>query len=98
MVKRAKEKAVDIVRRIDKHKNFDREVHHTVMQMTEEFGELVRDINNIEFKQVPTDRKNLEGEFADLFMLLLQLSHQLDVDLEKAMDNKIAVLEKRFGV
>jgi NTP pyrophosphatase (non-canonical NTP hydrolase) len=48
--------------------------------------------------QDPKKRKRVEEEIADIFGYLLLLAHSLDIDLEKALIEKMKENEKKYPV
>src|SRR3989338_7479886 len=84
-------------RRWDRHRASNVFVH-----LVEEIGEIGRHINYEEgYKEKGKNspdisRKELEREFAQTLMLLLQLANHYDIDLEKAFASELKIMEKRF--
>ncbi|SRR6266487_228042 len=65
---------------------------------SEEVGELAKGIRNVTgLKGHPTEdaRQNLEEEFADVLMYLMDLANYFQVDLEHVYRNKVAVNHAR---
>ena len=66
---------------------------------SEEVGELAKAIRNHENlykeKNSRTEKYELEEEFADVFIYLLDLANQFNIDLEKAFRKKEKKNEKR---
>jgi NTP pyrophosphatase (non-canonical NTP hydrolase) len=71
---------------------------HTALHLMEELGEVARELLVLAgYKTPDPDAKvRLEGELADVTMLLLKLSSQLGVDLERAVLEKLRANESRF--
>jgi len=65
------------------------------MQFMEEIGELAREINSSRLRKKQIDKNNLEGEFADVFILLAFLADRHNIDFEKAVENKIKIFKER---
>ncbi len=42
------------------------------------------------------DKKNLEDEFADVILSACLVAKSCDIDINKAIENKIEILKKRF--
>ncbi len=69
---------------------------HVALHLVEELGEVARELLRREgYKEGPVQ---MEGEMADLLLLLFKLANQLGVDLEAALKAKAAELEDRFPV
>ena len=72
------------------------------VKLSEEMGELCNEIlsfNNLNRKEKVKNfnKQNLADEFADVLITTLVLAHAMDVDIEKALKNKIEVAIKRFS-
>lgn len=93
--KKLQEKCAKIVKDIDEKYKIKRDPHFCFTQLSEEIGELARAINMPKLRGKELDQKNLEEEFADVFVLLSALATMYDVDLESAVDNKAEELKKR---
>ena len=60
-----------------------------------EFSNIVKKIKRGDFKL--SDKKyELTDEIADIFIYLLKISNQMDIDLEEAFFNKLEKNKKRF--
>lgn len=71
------------------------------VKLTEELGELCNEIlayNSIQRKQKMENynKEKLPEEFADVIITTLLLAKALDVDLGKALENKIEKVNKRY--
>ena len=89
---------VEIVRKIDNKYEIKRESHFSFTQLVEEVGELAKDINLPKLRNKKIDRKNLEGEFADVILQLAILADLYNVDFEKAVKSKIEILKERHNL
>ena len=81
-----------------KERGFHQEtVAETFMLFVEECGELAKAIREKEKINVAEDaqEKDLAHEFADVFIYLLDLCNQQDIDLEQAFREKEEVNKKR---
>jgi len=73
------------------------------MKVVEELGELSNEIltsMNLQrqSKIAQYSRENLEDEYADVFGALILLGIELDIDIEKVIQRKIAFTKKRFEI
>lgn len=70
-----------------------------VVKLNEEVGELCEEIlNKFENQRVEKifDEKNLRGELADVIITTMILADKLNIDVEKALDEKVNyILERR---
>ncbi|MBI2045498.1 hypothetical protein HYT23_05545 [Candidatus Pacearchaeota archaeon] len=71
------------------------------VKLGEEFGELCDEIlskMSLQRKEKLTekDKENLEKEFADVIITTLLLAKSIDVDVAKALENKINEINKRY--
>lgn len=85
----------DIVKKIDKKFNINRDEQLNISQLVEELGELAKVVNLKKLRNKDPDKKDLEGEFADVFLQFAVLATSFNVDLEKAVSDKIEVLKQR---
>ena len=89
--------------------NFDKErgwnkfdASNVFVHLVEELGEIGRHINyEEEYKKNPghsldINKNELKREFAQVLMLFLQLASHYDVDLDKAFQDELKIMEKRF--
>jgi len=94
-IKEFQKKCADIVDKIDKKYGIERDPQLAVTQLMEEIGELAKDINLKRLRDKEPSKENLSGEFADVFLQLAMLAEMHNVDLEKAVENKIKILKER---
>ena len=83
---------------IDKKHKIKRGHYLSITQLIEEIGRLARCINSPKFKRKELDKKNLNEEFANIFLQLCILPELYEVDLEKAIKNNLTIQEKRHGI
>jgi dCTP diphosphatase len=75
-----------------------------VMALSVEAGELVEIFQWLTLEQSANiakseeDKKSVEDEIADVFVYLLRLCDQLDIDLEKALNKKIIKNGEKYPV
>lgn len=79
----------------------DREkILERVLKINEEFGELCDEISK-RFGNQRTSKMEIENsiehEFADVLICVLLLAQALDIDVDKALDEKIKKIKKRFS-
>lgn len=87
--------ANEIVDLIDKRLNVNHDEKAILIHLIEEFGELARQHNNKNIRAIAEDKINLEEELADVMILLMKLGTIKDINLEKAVINKITKLKER---
>jgi len=83
------------VRRFDRERGWNRvRPEHTLLHLFEELGEVARELlRDAGYKE---GAARLTEELADAGLLLFKLADQLNVDLERAMLDKLAQNERRF--
>lgn len=91
-------KIIQIVKDLDKKFNVERDVYLTFTQMSEEMGELAKEINRPRLRHTEIDRENLKGEFADIFLQFLTLAELMEIDLEEAVEDKTKILKERHNL
>ena len=94
-IKEFQKKCSDVVDKIDKKYGIDRNPQLAFTQLVEEIGELAKDINLPKLRNKKPDKENLEGEFADVFLLLANIAEMHGIDIENAVHNKIRELKER---
>jgi len=94
-IKEFQKKCADAVDKIDKKYGIERDPQLAFTQLIEEIGELAKDVNSKRLRKTDPDKKNLSGEFADVFLQLAMLAKMHGVDLEEAVENKINKLKER---
>lgn len=94
-IKEFQKKCADAVDKIDKKYGIDRDPQLAFTQLIEEIGELAKDINLKRLRKQGSDKENLSGEFADVFLQLAMLAEMHGVDLEEAVENKVGKLKER---
>lgn len=87
-----------IVKKIDKKYNIDRDAQLNLSQLLEELGELARVANLKKLRNKNPEKKDLEDEFADVLLQLAALADFFDIDLEKAVLDKIEILKQRHNL
>jgi NTP pyrophosphatase (non-canonical NTP hydrolase) len=97
-VKEFQKLSSDIVRKIDKKYNIDRDAQLNLSQLLEEIGELARIANLKKLRNQNPEKKELEDEFADVLLQLTILADYYDINLEKAVLDKIEILKKRHNL
>ena len=88
----------------DRERNWDRfPASNVLVHLVEELGEICRYINfeecykKEEIGSNPNiSKEELKREFAHVFMLFLQLANHYGIDLEKAFEEELEIMRKRF--
>jgi NTP pyrophosphatase (non-canonical NTP hydrolase) len=86
---------VELINKIDEKYENRHDIDITLIHLIEEFGEIARERYNEKMGRDKLNKQNLEEEIADCFMLLTKLADNYDIDLKKAIDNKIGKLKQR---
>jgi NTP pyrophosphatase (non-canonical NTP hydrolase) len=80
-------------------KNNPKTKYTMLAKCMEELGELSEQILKHDSmqrsKKLQTSRKELEGEFADVLFTTLILAQELNIDMEKAMLEKLVKVQRR---
>jgi NTP pyrophosphatase (non-canonical NTP hydrolase) len=81
----------------------EKRIFARVTKMVEEFGELAEVAlakANLqrESKNLTNIEQKIEDEFADVFGTLMLLGLELNVDIEKAIENRVAFTNKRLQI
>ena len=97
-IKEYQKLATEIINRIDKKFGLNRDVQLNLSQLIEEFGELAKVANLEKLRNKRPEKKDLEDEFADVLLQLAKLADLFNVDLEKAILDKIKILKERHNL
>lgn len=99
-----KMKEMQLVKKdFDKARGWDKfDASNVFVHLVEELGEIGRHVNieekykeNKGHMNIPANGE-LEREFAQALMLLIQLANHYDIDLESAFSSEFKIMEKRF--
>jgi NTP pyrophosphatase (non-canonical NTP hydrolase) len=90
--------SAEIVGEIDRKFDIKRDVQLSLSQLVEELGELAKLVNLEKLRSRKPEKRELEDEFADVFLQLAKLADMFEVELEKAVLEKVGVLRKRHGL
>ncbi len=82
---------------VEKHYGKKLEAPAVTVHLSEEMGEISREIYSQMIGRDKTNKDNLEGEIADCIMLLTRLATLHNIKLWEAIANKISVYEKKWG-
>jgi NTP pyrophosphatase (non-canonical NTP hydrolase) len=85
----AKMRAVEAVRIRLKKKGIKENLDLMLTHLMEEIGELALQVNNEKLKRKPIDIQNVGEELSDCIILLLTIANHFDIDIEKALLEKM---------
>ena len=94
-IKEFQQQAVELIKQIDDKHRGQHDKETTIIHLTEELGEIARQIYNEKIGRDKLDKENMKEEIADCMLLLAQLAHTCDIDIEESIDNKIQELKRR---
>ena len=94
-IKGAQEKTVKLIEERLKKKGLKSDVDLVMTHLVEEFGEIAFQINNGKLKRKEVDVNNIGEEISDCMMLLMMLAKHYNIDLEKALINKMEEVSKK---
>lgn len=97
-IKELQKQAEEIVNKIDNKLEFTHDNKNTILHLTEELGEISRQILNPELKRQKADIGNLKEEIADVILLLCKLANNNNIDIEESVKNKIEKLKQRHNL
>ncbi len=67
-----------------------------LIHMTEEMGEIARQLTNEEHRPEKFSKENLAEELADTMMFIVLLAHYYEIDLSKEMKESISRVEENI--
>lgn len=94
-IKEYQNKSKTIVDKLDKKFNIKRTPQMSISQLLEELGELTEQVNKKNLRNTKPKKEDLEDEFADVFIQLGKLASEFNIDLKKAIKNKMKTLKER---
>ncbi len=79
----------------------EKEILTKTVKLNEEVGELCNDVLSVlklqrKAKLAHFDKRNIYQEFADVIITTIQLASVAGVDIERAVNDKIKVIEQRY--
>ncbi len=80
-----------------KSKNYEITPEHSYIHLTEEMGEVARQLSNKKMRPDMFDENNLKEEIVDVILEAIILANTCKVDLDKEIQDKIDKLFKRHG-
>lgn len=80
----------------------EKEILTKTIKLNEEVGELCNDTLSVlklqrKSKLDRFDKRNFYEEFADVLITTIQLANAAGVDIERAINDKLAKIEERYG-
>ena len=90
--------SAEIVKKIDNKYSISRDAQLNISQLVEELGELAKVANLKKLRNKDPEKKDLEDEFADVFLQLAALADIFKLDLEKSVLEKIETLKQRHDI
>jgi|SRR3989344_7419836 len=97
-IKELQKQAEDIINKIDNKLEFTHNNKNIILHLTEELGEISRQILNPELKRQNMDIDNLKEEIADVILLISKLANNNKIDIEEAIESKIEKLKLRHDL
>ena len=97
-IKEIQNKCNEIVELIDKKVNMNHDANNTILHLVEELGELCRQVNNKNIRNITPNEENFKEELADVFILLGRLANLYNIDIEKEIIAKIEKLKIRHNL
>ena len=94
-IKDFQKKSEKLINDIDKKLGVIHNDELIILHLTEELGELSRQIINPKLKRGETDIKNLEEEIADVIIQISKLASNHNINIEDAIKTKIAKLKEK---
>lgn len=85
-----------------KYPDQEKEIFACAIKLGEEFGELCQEVLfhsalQRKSKMKKFKKENLSEEFADVLISTLLLAQEMNIDIEKALEDKIKKIDKRYG-
>ena len=88
----------EIIEEIDKKINVNHDNDKTIIHLLEELGEVARQANNKNIRNIEQNKDNLSEELADVLMLTTRLASINNIDIEEAIFKNIEKLKQRHNI
>lgn len=95
-IKEFQEKVDEIVKMFDKKFNCEHNVSNTFIHLIEELGEVAKELNKPNIRNEDLRKKELGEELVDILVFTTRLANLHDIDLEKAIEEKINKVKERL--
>ena len=96
-IKEIEKRIMNFVQQRTKSKNYELTPEHSYIHLTEELGEVARQLSNKKMRPDLFDESNLKEEIVDVILEAIILANSCKVDLDEEIHNKIEKLFKRHG-
>lgn len=98
IIEKFQDKCVKAVNEVDKKLGITHNNETTMIHLTEELGEIARQITNPKLKRSEIDKENLSEELADVVLLISKLADNNQINLEESIEKKIKELKERHSL
>ncbi len=96
-IKEIEERIVDFAKKRATAKSFDITPELSFIHLTEELGEIARQLSNKKIRPELFNEENLKEEIIDVILEAIILANICKVDLDKEISKKIEALFKKHG-
>lgn len=96
-IQEIQKRIMNFVDKRTKANNFELTPEQSYIHLTEEMGEVARQLSNKKMRPEKFDENNLREEIIDVLLETIILASSCNVDLNKEINNKIEVLFKKHG-
>jgi len=96
-IKEIEKRIVDFAKKRAAAKNFDLTPELSYIHLTEELGEVARQLSNEKMRPDLFDKENLKEEIVDVILESIILANLCELDLDKEISKKIDALFKNHG-
>ena len=90
--------AVELIKKIDDKHRGKHDSDTTIIHIVEEIGEVARQLYNEKIGRDKLNKENIAEEISDCMLLLTQLAHNFNIDIENAIKLKMKKLKKRHNL
>jgi len=94
-LKELQTEAENIINKIDEKLKAKHDDEFVLIHLSEELGEVAREIINPKLRRGNKNKDNLSEEIADIILLTSKLANNNNIDIENAILNKIKKLNER---
>jgi len=97
-IKEFQQRVNDLIKGFDNKFNCEHNVNATFIHLVEEVGEIANELNKPNIRNKELKKEELAEELVDTLVFTTHLANLHDIDLEKAIEEKLNKLKERWGI
>lgn len=97
-IKEFQNKVDELIEGYDKKLNCKHNINNTFIHIIEELGEVANELNKPNIRNEELRKKELGEELSDVIIFLTRLANLNEIDLEKAINEKMSKVRERYNI